>query len=42
MAIFVDDNVSEEVFRSIFNEIDSNGDGEIDFDEFKDMMFGKN
>ena len=39
---FVDDNVSEKVFRSIFNEIDSNGDGEIDFDEFKDMMFGKN
>ena len=42
MAIFVDDNVSEEVFRSIFNEIDQNQDGEIDFAEFKDMMLGKN
>jgi calcium-dependent protein kinase len=41
-TFFVDENVSENVFRSIFNEIDSNGDGEIDFDEFKDMMFGKN
>jgi calcium-dependent protein kinase len=40
MAIFVDDNVSEEVFRSIFNEIDQNQDGEIDFAEFKDMMTG--
>ena len=38
---FVDDNVSENVFRNIFNEIDTNGDGEIDFDEFKDMMFGR-
>ena len=37
---FVDDKVSEDVFRNIFNEIDSNGDGEIDYDEFKDMMFG--
>ena len=37
---FVDDNVSEKVFRNIFNEIDSNKDGEIDFQEFKDMMFG--
>ena len=41
-TFFVDEYVSENVFRSIFNEIDSNGDGEIDFDEFKDMMFGKN
>ncbi len=37
---FVDDKVSEDVFRNIFNEIDSNKDGEIDFQEFKDMMFG--
>ena len=37
---FVNDKVSEDVFRNIFNEIDSNGDGEIDYDEFKDMMFG--
>ena len=37
---FVDDKVSEDVFKSIFNEIDSNEDGEIDFGEFKDMMYG--
>ena len=37
---FVNDKVSEDVFRNIFNEIDSNKDGEIDFQEFKDMMFG--
>ena len=40
MSIFVDDKVNEEVFRSIFNEIDKNQDGEIDYQEFKDMMFG--
>lgn len=39
-ANFIDSTVSEEVFRSIFNEIDSNQDGEIDFAEFKDMMLG--
>ena len=36
-ANFIDSHVSEEVFRSIFNEIDTNQDGEIDFGEFKDM-----
>jgi calcium-dependent protein kinase len=40
MSIFVDDKVNEEVFRSIFNEIDTNQDGEIDYQEFKDMMLG--
>ena len=40
MSIFVDDKVNEEVFRSIFNEIDTNQDGEIDFQEFKNMMLG--
>ena len=39
-ANFIDSHVSEEVFRSIFNEIDTNQDGEIDFGEFKDMMLG--
>ena len=38
--LLVDDKVSEDVFKSIFNEIDSNEDGEIDFGEFKDMMYG--
>ena len=37
---FINDKVSEDVFRSIFHEIDSNEDGEIDYEEFKDMMFG--
>ena len=35
---FIDSNVSGEVLRSIFNEIDINHDGEIDFGKFKDMM----
>ena len=39
-ANFIDSTVSEEVFKSIFNEIDTNQDGEIDIGEFKDMMFG--
>ena len=39
-ANFIDSHVSEEVFRSTFNEIDTNQDGEIDFGEFKDMMLG--
>ena len=39
-AGFMDSLVSEEVFQSIVNEIDANQDGEIDFAEFKDMMFG--
>ena len=37
---FINDKVSEDVFRSIFHEIDTNEDGEIDYEEFKDMMFG--
>lgn len=37
---FVDSSVSEEVFRSIFEEIDINKDGNIDFIEFKNMMLG--
>lgn len=36
---FVDSqNVSEEVFKNIFSEIDENKDGFIDFSEFKEMM----
>lgn len=41
-AHFIDSTVSEKVFRSIFDEIDTNGDGNIDFAEFKDMMLGYN
>ena len=37
---FVDEKINEDVFRSIFDEIDTNKDGEIDYSEFKNMMFG--
>ena len=37
---FVDDKTDEVVFRNIFDEIDTNKDGEIDYSEFKAMMFG--
>ena len=37
---FVDDKINESVFRSIYDEIDTNKDGEIDYSEFKNMMFG--
>ena len=39
-ANFIDSTVSEDVFKNIFNEIDINQDGEIDFAEFKAMMLG--
>ena len=35
---FVNQNVSEDVFINIFEEIDTNGDGKIDFGEFKQLM----
>ena len=31
-------NISEEVWKQIVNEIDANGDGEVSFEEFKEMM----
>ena len=37
---FVDEKTNEDVFRNIFDEIDTNKDGEIDYSEFKAMMFG--
>ena len=37
---FVDDKTDEKVFRNIYDEIDTNKDGEIDYSEFKNMMFG--
>ena len=37
---FVNDKTDEVVFRNIFDEIDTNKDGEIDYSEFKNMMFG--
>ena len=35
---FVDGKTNENVFRNIFNEIDTNRDGEIDYSEFKNMI----
>ena len=32
--------ISEEVWDKVMNEVDENGDGDIDFDEFKQMMLG--
>ena len=37
---FSESNVSEEVFQNIFSEICLNEDGELDFNEFQDVMFG--
>ena len=31
-------NIEEAVWRDVINEVDANGDGEIDFEEFKAMM----
>ena len=36
--IFVTENLSEQQFMDIFSAIDTNGDGNIDFMEFKEMM----
>ena len=37
-SYFVNSNLNETEFLSIFDEIDTNKDGQIDFKEFKDMM----
>ena len=34
-----DSDISENVWKEIMLEIDENGDGEIEFDEFKQMMY---
>ena len=35
---FIDSTIDEEMFEIIFNEIDTNGDGKIDFNDFINMM----
>ena len=35
---FIGTNMTEEVFNVIFDEIDYDKDGKIDFDDFKEMM----
>ena len=37
---FVDDKTGEKVLRNIYDEIDTNKEGQIDYSEFKNMMFG--
>ena len=33
-----DENISDEVINNIMKQIDENGDGEISFEEFQQMM----
>ena len=37
---FIDDKIDETVFRNIYDEIDTNKNGEFDYNEFINMMFG--
>ena len=37
---FIDDKIDETVFRNIYDEIDTNKDGEIDYTEFINMILG--
>ena len=37
-SYFIRDNLNEELFSIIFDEIDRNKDGKIDFNDFKEMM----
>lgn len=37
-ALGVGKNISEQVWLEVINEVDENGDGMIDFEEFKLMM----
>ena len=38
MSYFIGTKMTEELFKNIFDEIDTNKDGKIDFQEFKAMM----
>ena len=38
MKLFVGTNMTEDVFNNIFDDIDSDKDGQIDFNDFKEMM----
>ena len=37
-ALGIGKNIDEQVWKDVINEVDENGDGEIDFNEFKAMM----
>jgi len=37
-ALGIGKNIDEKVWEDVIKEVDENGDGEIDFDEFKHMM----
>ncbi len=34
----IDKDIPEEVFKGIVKEVDMNGDGEVSFEEFKQML----
>lgn len=38
MGSFVGDQISDKVWKDMIKEVDNNGNGEIDFDEFQKMM----
>ena len=38
MKSYFGNKVDEKTFKSIFDEIDSDKDGQIDFNDFKEMM----
>lgn len=38
LGVVEKDNISSELINEIINEIDNNGDGEISFEEFKELM----
>ena len=38
MSYFINSNMNEELFTKIFDEIDMNKDGKIDFIQFKELM----
>lgn len=37
-ALGIGKNIDEKVWKDVINEVDANGDGEVDFNEFKAMM----
>ena len=37
-ALGIGKNIDEKVWEDVIKEVDENGDGEIDFEEFKNMM----
>ena len=38
LSLFFDDNLSDSEWKEIINEVDKDGNGQVEFDEFKQMM----